>query len=159
MSLEYFQLLDTEPFDNIIKKREFLKVYHQQGAQINQSHQNIDFLYGEKNNSHQIGNSFLKFDITVRRDDTTNFHRENPIRLVSIVFAFCLKEACLSATIGSGIEHDKFCEQVSTIMKIISKKYADMSSQFDKINENDIPFLSRINDLPPEIRSTLIKKY
>ena len=41
MSLGYFQLLDNELFDNSILKREFLIVYHQQGAQINQSDQNI----------------------------------------------------------------------------------------------------------------------
>ena len=46
MSLEDFQLLDIEPFDNSIKKRDFLKVYHQQGAQLNQSDQNIEFFFG-----------------------------------------------------------------------------------------------------------------
>ena len=36
MSLEDFQLLDNEPFDNSIKNRDCLKIYHQQGAQLNQ---------------------------------------------------------------------------------------------------------------------------
>ena len=43
MSLEDFQLLDYEPFDNSIIKRDFLKIYHQQRAQLNRSDQNIDF--------------------------------------------------------------------------------------------------------------------
>ena len=45
MSLEDFQILDNEPFDNSIIKRDILKSYHQQGAQINQSDQNVDFLW------------------------------------------------------------------------------------------------------------------
>ena len=48
MSLEDFRLLDNEPFDNRIIKRDFLKVYHQQGAQLNQSDQNVEFILGEK---------------------------------------------------------------------------------------------------------------
>ena len=50
MNLEDFQLLDNEPFDNSNIKREYLKVYHQQGALLNQSVQNIDFIFGENNN-------------------------------------------------------------------------------------------------------------
>ena len=54
MSLEDFQLLYNEPFDNSIIKRDFTKVYHQQGAQLNQSDQNIEFNFGENDNYHQI---------------------------------------------------------------------------------------------------------
>ena len=46
MSLEDFQFLDNEPLDNSIIKRDFTKIYHQQGAQLNQSDQNIDFIFG-----------------------------------------------------------------------------------------------------------------
>ena len=126
---------------------------------MKQSDQYFEFILGETIIYHQIGNAYLEFDITVRKNDTTNFHRENPSRLVNNAFAFCFKKARLSATISSDIENDKFCEQVSTIMKKISNKNDDMLSQFDNINENDIPFLSRINDLAPGIRSTLIKKF
>ena len=69
-------------------------------------------------------------------------------------FAFCLKEARLSTTIGSDIEHNKYCCQVSTIMKVISNKNGDLVSQFDNINENDIPVLERLLNLPPQIRDT-----
>ena len=81
MSLEDSQLLDTEAFDNIITKRDFLKVYHQQGAQLNQSEQNIDFIFGGNNNYHRIGIAHLEFNLTVRKNDTTNFHSDDPIRL------------------------------------------------------------------------------
>ena len=49
MSLEDFQIFDNEPFDIIIINRGYLKVYHQQGAQLNQSDQNIEFILGENN--------------------------------------------------------------------------------------------------------------
>ena len=155
MSLEDFQLLDNESFDNSIIKRDFTKIYHQQGAQLNQSDQNIEFIFGENNNYHQIGNGYLEFNITVRKNDTTNFHIEDPIRLVNNGYAFCFKEARLSTTIfGSDIEHNKFCGQLSTIMKVISNKDDDLLSQFGNINENDIPLLERLADLPPQIRDT-----
>ena len=154
MSLEDFQLLDNEPFDNSIIKRDFTKIYHQQGAQLNQSDQNIEFIFGENNNYHQIGNGYLEFNITVRKHDTTNFHVEDPIRLVNNGYAFCFKEARLSTNLGSDIEHNKFCGQISTIMKVISNKDDDLVSQFGNISENDIPLLERLADLPTQIRST-----
>ena len=86
---------------------------------MNQADQNIEFNFGENNNYHQIGNGYLEYDITVRKNDTTNFHNNNASRLLNNGFAFCFKEARLSTTIGSDIEHNKFCGQVSTFMKVI----------------------------------------
>ena len=60
MSLEDFQLLDNEPFDNSIIKRDFLKVYHEEGAQLIDPDQNIKFIFGENNNYHQVGNAYLE---------------------------------------------------------------------------------------------------
>ena len=154
MSLEDFQLLDNEPLDNSIIKRDFTKIYHRQGDQLNQSDQNIEFIFGENNNYHQIGNAYLEFNITVRKNDTTNFHNDDPVRLVNNGFAFCFKEARLSTSLGSDIEINKFCGQVSTIMRVISNKDGDLVSQFDNINENDIPVLNRLADLPVQIRDT-----
>ena len=154
MSLEDFQLLDNEPLDNSIIKRDFTKIYHRQGDQLNQSDQNIEFIFGENNNYHQIGNAYLEFNITVRKNDSTNFHNDDPVRLVNIVFAYCFKEARLTTSIGGDIEINKFCGQVSTIMRAISNKEGDLVSQFDNINENDIPVLNRLADLPVQIRDT-----
>ena len=158
MSLEDSQLLDNEPFDNSIIKRDFNRSYHQHGAQLNQSDQKNEFFFGENNNYHGIGNGYLEFNITVRKNNTKNFHNEDPIRLVNNGFAFCFKEARLSATIGGDIEHNIFCSQVSSSMKMISKKDGDIISQFENINENDNPILSRITDSPPQIRSTTHQK-
>ena len=154
MSLEDFQLLDNEPLDNSIIKRDFTKIYHRQGDQLNQSDQNIEFIFGENNNYNQIGNGYLEFNITVRKNDDTNFHFDDPVRLVNNGFAFCFKEARLSTTIGSDIEINKFCGQVSTIMRAISNKDGDLLSQFDNINENDIPILEQLANLPVQIRDT-----
>ena len=155
MNLEDFQLsLDNDPLDNSIIKRNSTKIYHRQGDQINQSDQNIEFIFGENNNYHQIANAYLEFNVTVRKNDDTNFHHEDPVRLVNNGFAFCFKEARLNSTIGSDIEINKFCGQVFIIMRAISNKDDDLLSQFDNINENDIPILERLANLPPQIRST-----
>ena len=154
MSLEDFQLLNNEPFDNSITKRDFIKVYHQQGAQINQPDQNIDFYFGENKNYDQIGNGYLEFNITVRKNGTINFHREDSIHLVNNGYAFCFKEARLSNTFGSDFEENVFDGQISTTMKVISNKDDDLLSQFGNINENYKPLLERLADVPPQIRST-----
>ena len=137
MSLEDFQLLDNEPFDNSIIKRDFLKIYYQQGAQLNQSDQNQEFIFGENNNYHQVGNSYLEFDITVRREDNANFTNNSAIRLTNNAFAYCFKEARLGITSGSDLEHNKYCGQVSTIMRVLFSKDGDLLSQFDNINEGN----------------------
>ena len=153
MSLEDFQLLDNEPFDISIVKRDFTKIYHQKGAQLNQSDQNIEIIFGENNIYHQIGNGYLEFNVTVRKNDTTNFHIKDPIRLINNGYAFCFKEARLS-TIGGDIGHNKFCGQIGTIMKVVSNKDDDLLSQFGNNDENDIPLLKILTDLPVQIRDT-----
>ena len=112
MSLEDFQLLDNGPFDNSIMKRDFLKVYHQQGAQLNDADQNIEFIFGENNNFHQIGNAYLDFDITVRTQNAADaFDEDSPIRLTNNGLAYAFQEARLS-TSTTDLEHintkDKF---------------------------------------------------
>ena len=116
-----FSIIDNELIDNSIFKRKYLKVYQQQEAQLNQSDQNIEFIFGENNNYHQIGNDYLEFDITVRKSDSTNFHNHDPLHLVNNGFAFCFKEARLSTTVGSDIERNKFFGQVPTVMKVSIK--------------------------------------
>ena len=125
MSLEDFQLLDHEPLDNSIIKRDFNKIYHRQGDQLNQSDQKIEFFFGENNYYHQIGNAYLEFNITVRKNDTTNFHNDDPIRLVNDGFACCFKEAHLTTPIGGDIEINKICGQISSITRAISNKDGD----------------------------------
>ena len=77
--MEDFQLSDSEPSDNSIVKRDFLKVYHKQGAQLNQSDQYIEFIFGQNNNYYRIGNGYLEFVILVGKSDSTKFHYVDPI--------------------------------------------------------------------------------
>ena len=74
--------------------------------------------------------------------------------MVNISYDFCFKETRLSTAIGNDIEHNKFCGQVSPTMKVISNKDGDLLSRFDDINENDVPILGQLADLPPQIRDT-----
>ena len=106
MSLEGFQLLDNEPFDNSIMKRDFSKIYHQQRAQLNQSDQHIEFIFAEDNNYHQIGNSYLEFDITERRTNNADLGDNEPIRMTNIALAYIFKEASLSTTSRNDLEHN-----------------------------------------------------
>ena len=138
MSLEDFQLSDNESIDNSIIKRDFIKIYHQQGAQLNDPDQNIEFIFGDNNNYHQIGNSYLQFDITVRPQRAADaFGDDSPIRLVNYAFAHCFEEGVISTTGGMEIENIKFLGQVSTIMISLTSKGGDLLSQFDNINEGE----------------------
>ena len=133
MNLEDFQLLDNEVFDNSIVKRDFMKVYHQQGAQLNDSDQNIKFIFGENNNYHQIDNAHLEYDITVQNPAAV-FDNNSRIRLTNNGLAYVFQEAVLASTSGSNLEHNKYFGQISTIMRVLTSKDGDLLSQFDNIN-------------------------
>ena len=138
MSLEDFELLDNETVDNSIFKRDFIKVYHQQGAQLNDPDQNIEFIFGDNNNYHQIGSSYLQFDILVRPQLAADaLADDSRIRLVKNAFAHCFKEGVINTTGGMEIENIKFLGQVSTIMKSLTSKDGDLLSQFDNINDGE----------------------
>ena len=100
MSLEDFELIDDTTIDNSIIKRVFIKICHQQGANLDNPDQNIEFIFGENNNYHQIGNDYLQYDITVRNHDNTSFAGGDLIRLIKKAFAYKFKEALLATTGG-----------------------------------------------------------
>ena len=136
MSLEVFQLLDNEVFDNSIVKKDFMKVYHQQGAKLNDPDQNIKFIFGENNNYHQVGNAYLEYDITVQNPPAV-FDNSSRVRLTNNGLAYVFQEAVLATTSGSNLEHNKLVGQTSTIMRVLSSKDGDLLSQFDNINESN----------------------
>ena len=43
-------------------------------------------------------------------------------------------------------------------MRVYSNKDGDLLFQFDNFNENDIPVLERLADLPPQFRDTPHRK-
>ena len=66
MSAEGFQLIDNEKIDDSIIKRDFIKIYHQSGANVDAENSQIKFYFGENHNFIQVGNGYLEFDIRVR---------------------------------------------------------------------------------------------
>ena len=92
MSLEHTQLLDNEPFDNYIIKREYLEIYHQQGANLNNGDQNIELIFGENNNYHQIGNAYLEIDIPVQ-DTAGDLNNASNISLINNALRFLLQRS------------------------------------------------------------------
>ena len=140
MNLEYFQLIDNEPIDNSVLKRDYTKVYHQQGANLNDSNQSVEFIFGENNNYHQICNGYLDFDITIREvveiPNNPNFIDTDQIRLINNAFAYCFTQATLSTTGGMDLEDIKFVGPVSTIMRLLTSKDGFSSTYFDKNGES-----------------------
>ena len=117
------EILDNEPIDNSIKKKDLWKVYHQQGAKLNEPDQNLEFIFGENNNYHQI--VFPQYGIKIREADNSNFNDE-AISLVNVTLAFIFQKARLTATGGSDLEHNKYVEHLSTIMRHITCKDGDL---------------------------------
>ena len=142
MSLEDFQLIDNEPIDDSIVKRDSTKVYHQSGANLKDQNQNVEFIFGENNNYYQIGDAYLEFDITIRKafeaPNNPILVDGDQIRLINNAFAHCFSQATLSTTGGMDLEDIKYVGQVSTIMLLLRSKDSDLSSYFDKNGESVI---------------------
>ena len=138
MSIEDFQLIDDIEIENSIIKRDFTKIYHQQGAQLNDPDQNVEFIFGENGNYYKVGDSYLQYDITIRNGDDSNFNYTAVIRLVNIAFAYTFKHASFSTTSGEEIEINKYVGPTLTMMRVLTSKDGDIISYFEKINERDV---------------------
>ena len=141
MSLDDFQLTDNELIDNSIIKRDILELYLQQAANLNDCDQNIDSIFGEKNNYYQIGNAYLHYELGIEKDVAVAANRilvtGDAIRPVNNAFGYCFREANLSLTGGSDIKHNNYVGQVSTIMRALTSKDGGLISGFDKIDESE----------------------
>ena len=142
MSAEDFQLIDNEKIDDSIIKRDFIKIYHQSGANVDAENSQIKFYFGENHNFIQVGNGYLEFDIRIRRDDGNPFIVVNPartdvIRLVNNAFAYTIHDARISTSAGVEIEQNKYVGPISTIMRLITEKDGDLSTYFDIIDESE----------------------
>ena len=124
MSAVDFQLVDDEKIDDSIIKRDFTKIYHQSGADVNNENSIIKFCFGENHNFIQVGNGYLEFDIKVRKGNNYNLsisatgHDIN--RLVNNAFAYTIHDARISISSGVEIEQNKFVGPVSTIMRLLT---------------------------------------
>ena len=141
MNIEAFEITDIETFEISFLKRDFLRHYHQQVANLDQTHQNIEFFFGENNKLHQICNAYLHHETTVEKDEAsqaepTLIHGDT-IRLVNFAFAYCFKLAKFLTTGDGNIEHNSYVAQVSTIMRALTSKDGDLISQFDENDETE----------------------
>ena len=141
MSAEDFQLIDDSKRDDSIIKRDFIKIYHQSGANIDAENSQIKFYFGENHNFIQVGNGYLEFDIRIRRDDGNPFTIVAPgndiIRLVNNTFAYTIHDARISTSAGVEIEQNKYVGPISTIMRLVTEKDGDLSTYFDIIDESE----------------------
>ena len=117
-----------------------MKIYHQQATNLIDFDQNFDFISGENNIYYQVGNCYLQYELTIEKDLAVAANRVrlngDVNRLVNTAFAYCFKEARLSTTGSSYIEHNKYVGQVSTIVRALTSKDGDLLSHFDKIDES-----------------------
>ena len=118
MSAEDFQMIDDSKIDGSIIKRDFIEIYYQHGAEVNNENQNIKFYFGENLNDIQIGNAYLEIDILARKADATNFTNAENIRLVNFGLGYNFQEGLLSTSAGTKIEHNKILGNLSTIMRL-----------------------------------------
>ena len=76
-----------------------MKIIHQQAANSNYSDHDFDFVFGENNNYHQIGNAYLHYELLIEKDVADAANRVlmvgDVISLVNNAFAYCFKEAKL----------------------------------------------------------------
>ena len=121
MSTEDFQLIDTEKIDDSCIKRDFIKIYHQSGANVVAENSQIKLYSGENQFFTQVCNGYLEFDIRVRRANDNNFADADIIRLVNDAFAYTIHDARLSTSAGVEIEQNKYVGAISTIMRLVTQ--------------------------------------
>ena len=102
----------------------------------------------KNNNYHQIGNGYLEFDRTLRKN-SGNFNNADedcsigePIRLMNNAFAYAFSIATLPTTGDEEIEQNKHVRHVSTIIRLLTNKAGELLSDFDKSDEKQ----NRIKD-------------
>ena len=138
MNFQDIQVIDNGTIGNSFKKRDFMIIYHQQAANLNDSDENIDFVSAKiiiiiKSVTPIFNMKWQKKDVAVaanrvRANGDTN-------RLVKSAFGFCFRKARLSTTGTGDFEHNKNVGRNSTITRALTSKYEDSLSHFGKIYE------------------------
>ena len=86
----------------ILPSEVFVKIYHQQVAELSISNHGIDLISGETNYHNQKNNAFLEFDITLGKNGSifvnpnVDGNIAEPIRLVRNAFVYAISLATLS---------------------------------------------------------------
>ena len=108
-------------------RKGLLKTYHQQGANLKDAGQNIEFTFGENNNYHQLRNTYFENYLTVRKKKCYNStvagdNTNEVISLVNFDFSNCCKEARLGKTGCSDLDHYNYVGQICTNMRAFTSK-------------------------------------
>ena len=73
MSSEDFQLIDVTTIVDLVMKRDFVKIYHQHGAQVDNETEKITLYFREGPKYIQFGNSFVETEIIVKKSRQNKF--------------------------------------------------------------------------------------
>ena len=83
MSSVDFQLVDDEKIDDSILKQNFIKPYHESGADLKSEKSKIKFYFAKKNNFIPGGNELFEFDIKITKANNDNFSSLLPDMMLS----------------------------------------------------------------------------
>ena len=137
MSAQDFQLIDTEKIEVSFIKRDFIKVYHQSGANVDAEKSQTKVYIGENQNCFKAGDGYLEFHKRIRLVNDSKFVDGNVIRLVNNAFAYTIQDDRISTSAGVEIEQKKYVGPISTIMRLVTQRDGDLSTSFDIIDESE----------------------
>ena len=139
-------------FDNLIEKNDLIEMYDQQRVNLKDSAKHTNFIFVESSNFYQLGNAYLQFELFFRKNGGHfNDDKTDAINLVKNPSAHLFEGATIATTGGSEIEVSKPVGPVSTITRISTREDGDLSSYYDKFNED------KINDTT--LKETLIDNH
>ena len=125
------KILDNETIDNSLVKRDVFKIHHQQSANINDSDQIIEFIFGENDKYHQFGSAYFQYEMTKGKVVAIAANRVfvdgDVIRSVNNAFAYCFKERACQPKVAQIEKIKKKCGQVSAFMRALTSKDGDNS--------------------------------
>ena len=137
-SADFFQLVDIGKFDKSRIERDFVKIHHQHGAQMDEESQTNNFFFEENLILIQKGNAYLELEKRVRKANdkysvVANDNTDEVIRLVKNALAFTIQDTRNSTSSGTEIEKNKYVGPDSTKMSFFKHREGDISTNFDII--------------------------
>ena len=134
MSFEDFQLIDETEIDDSFLDIDFSENHHQQSDNLIDSDKNIDFVFGDNNNYYQIGEAFLQFELLLKiNGGQFEDFKIDITTSIKNAFARFFKEATIMTTRGSAKEQNKYVRLVCTIMRVLTSKDGNLSSNLIKV--------------------------
>ena len=121
MSAEYFQLIDDSKIDDPNIKKDYIKMYHQRGGEVDNENRKIELYFGQNLQFLQVGNSYLELDIEIKKADNTSFAIADESRLVNNGLTFVFQEVQISTSYGSETAQNEYLGPVSTIMSFLTQ--------------------------------------